>query len=107
MYVSGSYSTYPGDQIPSGQKTWLTALRVFLNRSPEWNGVAISDYPDYSFADYNHFSSSEDAENRADGFTLTAYLLKGDYLIFVPVDGKPYYSDNPGELTIDVLFNTE
>jgi len=103
-YVSGAYSTYPEGSIPSGLKTWLTAYRVFLNRSPEWNGIAISDYPDFSFADYNFQSSASDAENKAQGFSLSVHLLKGDYLIFVPVDEKPYYGDNPGEVLVDVYF---
>lgn len=103
-YVNGAYSIYPKSQITSGQKTWLTAFRVFLNRSAEWNGTAITNYPDYNFADFLYFGSSNDAENTAQGYDLTVGLLKGDYLLFVPVDGKPYYSDNPGEVTVDILF---
>ena len=103
-YVEGAYSTYPKGSNPPGVKTWLTAYRVFLNRPPEWNGIAISNHPDYSFADYNFQSSASEAESKAQGFSLSVRLLKGDYLIFVPVDEKPYYSDNPGEVIVDVYF---
>ena len=103
-YVSGAYSVYPESQTVAGQKTWLTSFRVFLNKPADWNGTAITNYPDYNFADFNYFGSSNSAESAAQGYSLTVNLLKGDYLLFVPVDGKPYYSDNPGEVTVDILF---
>ena len=106
-YVRGAYSTYPTDGIPAGQATWLTAVRIFKNRPTEWNGDAISDLADYRAVDYAYFYSQREVEERAEGQSLTLSLLQGDYLILVAVDGRPYYSDNPGEVVFEVLFIPE
>lgn len=104
-YISGSYSTYPSNKTPpAGVKTWLTAIRVFKNRPIAWNGDAISEQSDYRIADYGYFSSASEAESAAQGHSLTVSLLNGDYLILVGVDGKQYYSDNLGEIVLEVLY---
>lgn len=103
-YVSGSYSTYPIDRIPTGTPTWLTSLRVFRNRPSEWNGIAISDFPDINAFDTDYSFSSNQAESKVVGQIVIVTLSAGEYLIFVAVDEKPYYSDNPGEIVIEVLF---
>ena len=104
VYKGGAYSTYPVSSIPSGASTWLTAVRVFHNRPTEWDGIAISNSPDINAVDFLYSSSAEDAVNKANGSSFTITLLKGDYLIMVAVDGKPYYSDNPGRIEFDVYF---
>lgn len=104
-YVSGSYSTYSANQKPpAGVLTWLTAVRVFKNRPIAWNGEAISEQNDYRIVDFAYFPSAGEAEAAAKGHSLTASLLNGDYLILVTVDGLQYYSDNPGEVTLEVLY---
>jgi len=104
-YVSGSYSTYSANQNPpAGVKTWLTAIRVFKNRPIAWNGEAISEQNDYRIVDFSSFSTKSEAEEAAKGNSLTVSLLNGDYLILVGVDGLPYYSDNPGEVVLEVLY---
>jgi|GEM_PF-4762972 outer membrane murein-binding lipoprotein Lpp len=104
-YVSGSYSTYPANKTPpAGVMTWLTAVRVFKNRPVAWNGDAISEQNDYRIVDYAYFPNASEAEAAAQGHSLTVSLLNGDYLILVGVDGKQYYSDNPGEVVLEVLY---
>jgi len=103
-YISGAYSTHRVEQIPSGQATWLTAVRVFKNRPAEWNGDAISDFPEYNLADALYSFSASEAESKVQGHILTVSLLQGDYLTLVAVDGRPYYSDNPGAVVFEVFF---
>ncbi|MBI3175128.1 MAG: hypothetical protein HYZ25_15485 [Chloroflexi bacterium] len=104
-YISGSYSTYPENKKPPvGTLTWLTSIRVFKNRPIAWNGIAISDDPDYSVVDFSYYSSPSEVENLAKGSVLTVSLLQGDYLIFVAVDELPHYSDNPGAVVFEVLY---
>jgi hypothetical protein len=106
-YLSGSYSVYPENNIPEGTKTWLTAVRIFKNREIEWNDVEISDSPDLSASDFGYYSTLGEAEARAQGSTATISLKEGDYLILVAVDGRPYYSDNPGQVVYEVLYTPE
>lgn len=104
-YVSGSYSTYAANQTPpAGVLTWLTAVRVFKNRPIAWNGEAISEQNDYRIVDFAYFPSASEAEAAAKGHSLIVSLLNGDYLILVGVDRLPYYSDNPGEVILEVLY---
>jgi len=106
-YVSGSYSTYPAGNTPSDIKSWLTAIRIFKNRDVEWNGIAISDFPDVNLSDFNFNFTAAEAEAKAKGSSTTIQLQEGDYLILVGVDGKPDYSDNPGEVVLEVLYVPE
>jgi len=103
-YSAGAYSTYPLESIPGGTPTWLTAVRIFKNRPVEWNGDAISNSPDISAVDFGYSSSSSEAEAKVQGQEAVVSLMQGDYLILVGVDGRPYYSDNPGEVIFEVLF---
>lgn len=103
-YVSGSYSVLPVDEIPPGMDTWRTTFYVFLNRPAEWQTNTLTYYPEYVFGRIHYTSSDAEAEKAAQGQTLTVNLKKGDYLLFVPHDQKPEYSDNPGEVLINVLF---
>jgi len=70
----------------------------------EWNGAAISNSPDISAVDFGYSSSSSEAEAKVQGQEAVVSLMQGDYLILVGVDGRPYYSDNPGEVIFEVLF---
>lgn len=104
-YIRGSYSTYSVfQQPPTGTLTWLTAVRVFKNRPIAWNGNAISEQNDYRIVDFAYFATADEAEAAAKGHSLTVSLLNGDYLIMVAVDGLPYYSDNPGEVILEVFY---
>ena len=103
-YSSGAYSTYPIDRIPDGLDTWLTAIRIFKNKPAQWNGEAISNSPDVSAIDFGYSSSSNEAEAKAQDKVASITLLKGEYLTLVAVDGRPYYSDNPGEVSFEVFY---
>lgn len=106
QYVSGAYSVYSTDNIPTGEASWYTTIRVFKNRSVEWDGIYMVD-PDYRVADYGSFFSKNEAEEKANGHSLELFLLQGDYLILVAVDQPLGFSDNPGEVTFDVLYIPE
>ncbi len=103
-YVRGAYSVYPVGSIPAGEATWLTAVRVFKNRPIVWEGTAISNFPDYNAADAPYSFNASEAEAKVRGQTTPISLLQGDYLILAAVDGRPYYSDNPGEVIFEVFY---
>ncbi len=104
-YVSGAYSTYPLNQSPSGTKTWLTAVLIFKGPRALWEGESVKG--DSSFArvaDTAYWSSAQEAENASRGMITRASLNKGDVLTLIAVDGQSYYSDNPGEVTLELLI---
>lgn len=104
-YIRGSYSTNSGYQpLPAGVLTWLTAVRVFKNRPIIWNGEEMSGQNDYRIVDFAYFATADEAEAVAKGHSLTVSLLNGDYLILVAVDGLPNYSDNQGEVILEVFY---
>ena len=98
-YTEGAYAT------SANRNDWLTALRVFHNREIAWlSNEALSADPDYVLANYGYAPSAIRAQEKAvGGEPLVVELAAGDSLIFVVVDGRRQYEDNPGTMLVEVL----
>ncbi|MDQ5826041.1 MAG: hypothetical protein M3441_17740 [Chloroflexota bacterium] len=103
-YVSGAYST----NAPDVKDTWLTAVLIFKNNGVEWDGERIRDEVALKFADHQYHPSQEEAQNAAEtnveSDILEVDYSSGDRLTFVAVDSHSYYTDNPGEVLVEIYF---
>lgn len=111
-YVGGSYSTYPENEQPAGIDTWLTVIRVYQGEFPIWknnNPEALSDQTFFRIAETrSYWPSAETAQTRAQtAQDVRVNLNQGDILTFVAVDEQSWYFDNPGEVTIEIMFVPE
>jgi len=100
---SGAYSGWPSDDHP-GYNGWRTRIHIYKNRSVEWGSRA--DFiepvrPDYAIGQWEKPSKNE-AESAALGMNITVDLQSGDYLIFMPIDEQDSYSDNRGEVVLNI-----
>jgi hypothetical protein len=107
-YVSGAYST----NDPNRKETWLTTILIYRNTGVQWaeDGRIKDELAFLKLAEHYYFPSQEEAATiataNAMGDTLEADLTSGDRLALVAVDGHSYYTDNLGEIVIDVFFRT-
>lgn len=106
-YVSGSYSTNATNEAP-----WRTALFAYIGNIqwvPDVNNLQklseASDVLIFRVADQGSFSSAQDAENAAINRSNQVTLQEGQLLILVAVDHLGFYSDNIGEVVLDIFIN--
>ena len=105
VYSGGAYSTYAINSAPAGEKTWLTAILVFLGDRALWDGNRIKDEDiALRLADTKYWSTQEEAESSAQGQYVETQLNEGDKLTFIGVDGQSYYADNPGQVLVEWFF---
>lgn len=104
-YVSGAYSTNASDEPP-----WRTAIFAYIENIqwvPDVNNLQkLSETQGLVFrvADQGSFWSAQAAENAAANRWNRVTLREGQILILVTVDHLGFYSDNIGEVILDIYI---
>jgi hypothetical protein len=99
--VDGAYCTYPGPHCK-------TELRIYKNKSVKW-GILPGDKnlePVNFDARVGDGAEREEAQALAVGKSMstTIDLQNGDQLLFIPADIKNMYSDNSGQVVLNIVL---
>ena len=114
-YVGGAYSPEPAAQPTD--KQWRTKIQVYKNRQIEWGPRQLNpqDDPDFPYREPvssdavfmgNYFVVTQAEATSAGELAspLSFDLQPNDYLIFVAIDDKGFYSDNQGAVIFEVFL---
>lgn len=106
-YVSGAYSIYAIGAEPPGVKTWLTSVFIFRgDQVPYDDEILRKSQAVLALADIPYSATKEDAVQKAsqDHDGLKVRFSAGEVISLVGVDHRSYFSENPGEVIVNVTY---
>jgi tetratricopeptide (TPR) repeat protein len=106
QYVDSAYTAYDLYSYNSPElRIWDTMVQCYKGEEPQWSGISLDASKALFTLGSMDFSTKEIAIESTSGVYKKIRLEKGEWLTCVVADGKWDYSDNSGEVILDVYYS--
>jgi outer membrane protein assembly factor BamD (BamD/ComL family) len=104
-YIDSAYSAY--DFNSSFLYIWNTKVHCYRGKSPFWSNGGLSEASLLFTIGSYEYSTRDSAIKATRGADERVYLIKDEWITFIVADGQNDYSDNSGEIILDVYYLSE